>query len=105
MSTGSGGSVRRAADSMTLSGTSCRIAPLTGRSKRQRRCGEAMNDIEKIKHRTLRLIEHSHVFSPAMACEYGVECAIILGGLRFWIGANRAEGRHEHEGHTWAYFS
>lgn len=64
-----------------------------------------MTSIEAIKARTMRRVEHSHVFSPSLACEFGVECAIILAGLKFWIDSNRGQKQYEHEGRTWAYFS
>jgi hypothetical protein len=66
-------------------------------------------DIEKIversKEQSRRRIEGYHFFSPTIAEEYGVECAVILAGLIWWIEGNRGSKGHQHEGRTWARLS
>jgi len=46
-----------------------------------------------------------HSFSIEDAKRYGVERAIILKHLRFWLDKNVANGRHCHEGYYWTYNS
>lgn len=47
----------------------------------------------------------SYQFDVDVAEKYGVDEAVILRHLQFWIFTNRANGRHFHEGRTWTYGS
>lgn len=47
----------------------------------------------------------SYQFDVDVAEKYGVDEAIILRHLQFWIFTNRANGKHFHEGRTWTYGS
>ena len=47
----------------------------------------------------------NHSFDIAIAAEYGVNAAIMLEYLRFWITKNAANGVHYHEGRYWTYNS
>ena len=46
-----------------------------------------------------------HQFNIYHAQEYGVNEAILIKNFSFWIGINRANKRHKHEGRTWTYNS
>lgn len=46
-----------------------------------------------------------YVFDSGMARKYGVEEAIILHNLAFWILKNEANGKHFRGGKTWTYNS
>lgn len=46
-----------------------------------------------------------HHFNVAVAKEYGIEEAVILHNLHYWIYKNRANGVHFHEGLYWTYNS
>lgn len=46
-----------------------------------------------------------HSFEVADAIKYGVEPAIIIKNLRFWLAKNVANGRHQYDGHYWTYNS
>jgi hypothetical protein len=46
-----------------------------------------------------------YCFAVEMACKYGVEEAIILQNLAYWILKNQANERHFHNGETWTYNS
>lgn len=45
----------------------------------------------------------SHSFSVEHAELYGVECAIVIHHLSFWIEQNHALNRNFHDGRTWMY--
>jgi hypothetical protein len=45
----------------------------------------------------------THIFDIEHAKVYGIEEAIIIANLQFWITKNRANGKHEHDGRTWTY--
>ncbi len=47
----------------------------------------------------------SYQFDVDVAEKYGVDEAVILRHLQFWIFTNRANGKHFHEGRTWTYGS
>lgn len=47
----------------------------------------------------------NHNFDVDIAVEYGVNCAIILENLRFWIAKNQANGVHFYDGKYWTYNS
>lgn len=42
-------------------------------------------------------------FDTVIASDYGVDEAIMLQNLCFWIAKNKAEGRNFHDGKTWTY--
>lgn len=46
-------------------------------------------------------------FDENIAVELGVECAILLSNIQFWVKKNRANGeeKHFHEGRWWTYNS
>lgn len=44
-------------------------------------------------------------FDAKDAMEYGVEAAVILYNIRFWILKNKANERHFHDGRYWTYNS
>lgn len=46
-----------------------------------------------------------HAFSVAEAREYGIEKAILLFNIRFWLKKNSANGKHIYEGFVWTYNS
>lgn len=46
-----------------------------------------------------------HSFDIDIAKEYGVNCAILLKYIWFWIEKNKANGKHEYEGKFWTYNS
>lgn len=47
----------------------------------------------------------NHSFNVEDAKNYGVECAIILENIRFWIEKNKANERHFYDGQYWTYNS
>lgn len=47
----------------------------------------------------------SHSFQVDIAIKYGVDCAIMLGHLYFWIIHNRANGKNHINGKYWTYNS
>jgi len=47
----------------------------------------------------------SYQFDTDEACLFGVEAAIMLNNIRFWIKKNEANGKHFHEGRFWTYNS
>ena len=42
-------------------------------------------------------------FNADLAQTYGVDGAIFLHAMAFWVAKNQANGRHFHEGRTWTY--
>lgn len=46
-----------------------------------------------------------HSFDIEVAKELGVNCAVLLENLYFWVEKNRANGKHFHEGTYWTYNS
>lgn len=46
-----------------------------------------------------------HFFDVAIAKKYGINQAIILNHLGFWIEKNRANNKHYHDGKYWTYNS
>lgn len=42
-------------------------------------------------------------FNADLARKYGVDGAIFLHAMAFWVGKNQANGRHFHQGRTWTY--
>jgi hypothetical protein len=47
----------------------------------------------------------NHSFDIDHARLYGIPEAIIIHNFSFWINRNRANGTHQHDGHTWLYNS
>ena len=47
----------------------------------------------------------TYSFDCKLAEKYGVDEAIFLHNLYFWIVKNEANGRHHHEGRSWTYNS
>jgi hypothetical protein len=47
----------------------------------------------------------THSFIVEEAKTYGVEPAILLNNLRFWLEKNRANKKHIHDGYVWTYNS
>ena len=45
----------------------------------------------------------NHSFNVDIACKYGIEEAIIIHHLQFWIRQNKALKRHQFEGKTWMF--
>jgi hypothetical protein len=54
------------------------------------------------KERTKKM---NHQFDIDHAKEYGIEEAIIINNLVFWIQKNKANGKHQYNGKTWTYNS
>jgi hypothetical protein len=46
-----------------------------------------------------------HTFLVSEARQYGVESAVLLNNLRFWLLKNKANNRHNIEGFFWTYNS
>lgn len=46
-----------------------------------------------------------HMFDVDVAAEYGINCAVILQNLYYWIEQNRANERNFYDGHYWTYNS
>ncbi len=44
-----------------------------------------------------------HSFEVVDAIKHGVEPAVILKNLRFWLAKNAANGRHLYDGYYWTY--
>jgi len=42
----------------------------------------------------------THHFEVEDAEKFGVNAAIILSNIKFWISKNRANEKHQHEGRT-----
>jgi hypothetical protein len=47
----------------------------------------------------------NYSFNTEHACAFGVEEAIVLHNLVYWIAKNKANGINEHQGRTWTYSS
>lgn len=46
-----------------------------------------------------------HSFDIDIAKEYGIQPAIILNNLYFWIEKNKANNKHHYDGYYWTYNS
>jgi len=46
-----------------------------------------------------------HSFDVEEARQFGVDAAIIIRHLRYWILKNRAAGKHRYDGRTWTYMT
>jgi DNA-binding PadR family transcriptional regulator len=47
----------------------------------------------------------THTFDIDIAKDYGIESAIIMQNISFWIEKNKANGVHFHDGYYWTYNS
>ena len=47
----------------------------------------------------------NHSFNVEIATQYGIEEAIVLENLHFWIEKNKANKKHRIDGNTWTYNS
>lgn len=47
----------------------------------------------------------NHSFNIENAKKYGVDCAVIIENMAFWIAKNKANKKHFYEGRTWTYNS
>ena len=47
----------------------------------------------------------NHSFDIEIAKDYGIESAILIENIRFWVLKNKANGNNEHEGRFWVYNS
>ncbi|CAE6835046.1 hypothetical protein [Paraburkholderia domus] len=47
----------------------------------------------------------THSFDVGDASQYGVDCAILLYNLRFWIFYNWTNSKHQVDGRTWTFNS
>lgn len=45
----------------------------------------------------------THAFNTNIAKEVGIECAVLLYNIEFWINKNRANNKHFYEGRYWTY--
>ena len=46
-----------------------------------------------------------HHFDTEDAERYGVDCAVILYNLKFWLNKNKANQQNIHDGRVWTYNS
>lgn len=46
-----------------------------------------------------------HHFDVDDAIKHGIESAILLSNIRFWLAHNKANGKHIHDGYIWTYNS
>ncbi len=47
----------------------------------------------------------NHSFNIEDAKAYGVNCAVILENIRFWVAKNKANDKHNYDGKYWTYNS
>ncbi len=47
----------------------------------------------------------NHSFNIKDAKTYGVNCAVILENIRFWVAKNKANDKHNYDGKYWTYNS
>lgn len=47
----------------------------------------------------------NHSFNIEDAKTYGVNCAVILENIRFWVAKNKANDKHNYDGKYWTYNS
>lgn len=47
----------------------------------------------------------SYVFDTEDAMKYGVDSAVVLHAIKFWIEKNKVNNRHFHDGRYWTYNS
>lgn len=46
-----------------------------------------------------------HSFSVAAACKVGVNCAVIIQSIYYWVTKNEANEKNHYDGHYWTYNS
>jgi len=46
-----------------------------------------------------------HLFNVELAKQYGVNAAIVIRHLQFWVIKNKSNEKHLHDGRTWTYCS
>lgn len=46
-----------------------------------------------------------HSFNIDIAKKYGINAAIVLRHIQFWIIKNKSHSKHFHDGRTWTYYS
>ena len=46
---------------------------------------------------------NAHAFHPQIAADYGVDIAILVHYMHFWIDKNARSGKNHYDGHTWMY--
>ena len=46
-----------------------------------------------------------HHFNTDLAKEYGVNCAILIDNISYWIHKNQCDNRHFYDGRYWTYIS
>jgi len=46
-----------------------------------------------------------HSFNIEIAQKYGINAAVVLRHLQFWIIKNKTHSKHFHDGRTWTYYS
>ena len=51
------------------------------------------------------VIPNKHFFQPQLAMKYGVDEAIILNHIMYWIASNQLNGRNYFIDRTWTYSS
>lgn len=47
----------------------------------------------------------THIFDTDIAKEYGVDIAIVVNNIAFWLQKNKANNKHIYEGKVWTYNS
>lgn len=55
--------------------------------------------------RRATIFSMNYIFDTALACRYGVDEAIMLQNIIFWVAKNKANGAEEHDGRVWTYNS
>lgn len=53
----------------------------------------------------LNITQMNHSFDTDIAIAHGVNEAIFIENVRFWIAKNKANGKHFHDGRYWTYNS
>lgn len=49
------------------------------------------------------MVSLNHSFNVELAQLYGIECALLIHHLQYWIQYNRSMKRNFHDGHTWMF--
>ena len=47
----------------------------------------------------------NYTFDIQIAKHYGVNEAIMINNLKYWISFNKASSKNQHDGHTWTFNS
>ena len=53
----------------------------------------------------MRILTMNYNFDINIAKEYGVNEAIMINNFVFWIAKNKANGKNQHDGHSWTFNS